>query len=146
MALVHCINCDARISEKALVCPKCGKAQTVICDECGTVVSPHQHEFCPECGNPDLLHSDDFNEHDDDNHIETEASFNELTFRVFIGISFGLWMGYLLTERFTKHAFLEFSPVMLVLCIFAMTFPRLFGFVMFVSIFYHIYVLILAMP
>jgi Zn finger protein HypA/HybF involved in hydrogenase expression len=59
VALVPCRNCGAKISEKALACPKCGskdphKEVAVSCSECGTELPVHHNGSCPECGNPDI--------------------------------------------------------------------------------------------
>ncbi len=60
MALVPCRKCEAKISERALACPKCGskephKASAIICSECRAELSIHHQGSCPECGNPDIL-------------------------------------------------------------------------------------------
>lgn len=62
MALIKCPECRKEISDKAIVCPQCGKtaacvdpaledAKSVICEECGAEI-PEGAAACPNCGNP----------------------------------------------------------------------------------------------
>lgn len=62
MALIKCSNCAKEISDKAKVCPKCGKSivlaspaleedKSILCEECGTEI-PEGMEACPNCGCP----------------------------------------------------------------------------------------------
>ncbi|MDM8564627.1 hypothetical protein QUF74_03145 [Candidatus Halobeggiatoa sp. HSG11] len=59
MALVECIECSTKISEKAVNCPKCGCTKPfnkteISCDECG-ISLPFNHDgVCSNCGNPDI--------------------------------------------------------------------------------------------
>ena len=61
MALAECLECKAKISDKANACPKCGSTDpfqknqpdtTGICPECGSKISTSVPE-CPECGCPE---------------------------------------------------------------------------------------------
>lgn len=55
MALVNCENCGAEVSDKAKVCPKCGKnikrdvASILVCPECGKEVDTTETQ-CSNCG------------------------------------------------------------------------------------------------
>jgi hypothetical protein len=54
MPLMSCPECDARISDKARFCPKCGfpvAEAFVTCPECNKRV-PRENDNCPECGCP----------------------------------------------------------------------------------------------
>jgi ribosomal protein L40E len=60
MALIHCPECNAQISDQAENCPKCGypmisqstiKSEMNICPECNAQVSMGA-ESCPKCGFP----------------------------------------------------------------------------------------------
>lgn len=59
MALVPCKECNAEISEKAKVCPKCGQedpiAKKIKCSECENMVVLSTEGACPICGNPEVL-------------------------------------------------------------------------------------------
>jgi RNA polymerase subunit RPABC4/transcription elongation factor Spt4 len=52
--LVFCRDCGSEISEKAVVCPKCGIQQRPItakkyCSDCGALIS-EKALLCPKCG------------------------------------------------------------------------------------------------
>lgn len=53
MALINCLECNAKISDKAKSCPKCGipieTINTKICFECNSVVEKEKG-ICPSCG------------------------------------------------------------------------------------------------
>ena len=60
MALIKCMFCGEEISDKAEVCPKCGKelrgrlaekSNYIKCEECGSLL-PEDTEVCPNCGFP----------------------------------------------------------------------------------------------
>jgi ribosomal protein L40E len=50
--LMGCPTCGARISKRALECPKCGQSPWADCKVCGARIST-QSESCSECGDPD---------------------------------------------------------------------------------------------
>ncbi len=59
MALIECIECSSKISDKALQCPKCGcevpvKQKTGMCSECSSYI-PMDSDICPECGFPNPI-------------------------------------------------------------------------------------------
>ncbi len=60
MALIKCMFCGEEISDKALICPHCGKdlaeekiqkESVFVCEECGTEI-PEGAKSCPRCGWP----------------------------------------------------------------------------------------------
>lgn len=52
MALIKCLECNKKISDKSENCPHCGhKNDNTTCPECGTVVKSSDNT-CPECGFP----------------------------------------------------------------------------------------------
>jgi two-component system chemotaxis response regulator CheY len=66
MALVNCVECGARISDKAVSCPKCGSLEPLErkgfgnCPECDTPLSIDA-PVCPNCGLPHPLSDIDLN-------------------------------------------------------------------------------------
>lgn len=58
MALIVCPGCGKEISDKAIVCPKCGytfqkdeQAKLIVCEECGSEFDDSL-DSCPNCGYP----------------------------------------------------------------------------------------------
>jgi len=50
--LMGCPSCQARISKRAQLCPKCGCSPYVACQICATRILANSSP-CPECGDPD---------------------------------------------------------------------------------------------
>ena len=53
MALITCVECGNKVSDKALSCPECGCPieLKITCFECGSSISD-KNEICPKCGVP----------------------------------------------------------------------------------------------
>ena len=53
MALIKCVECGNKISDKAECCPECGcpVELKITCFECGASIS-NKSEICPKCGVP----------------------------------------------------------------------------------------------
>ncbi|WP_353571990.1 hypothetical protein [Candidatus Albibeggiatoa sp. nov. BB20] len=153
MALIKCISCKAKISNKATHCPKCGNPQFVICEECKNDVSVYLKGDCPECGNPDIQNQIDdyFAEQEQiDNDAATELQHNstsntddEIKLRLFVGLYFSLLVPYWATEGFARHSLLELFPISLVLFVSGVLFPKVFGIITFFGIFFYLYQVII---
>jgi RNA polymerase subunit RPABC4/transcription elongation factor Spt4 len=66
MALINCVECDAKISDKAKACPRCGcpkqpEKDLVACRECEAII-PFDSSSCPGCGFPNPLTATDATE------------------------------------------------------------------------------------
>ena len=53
MALITCVECGNKVSDKAECCPECGcpVELKITCFECGASISD-KNEICPKCGVP----------------------------------------------------------------------------------------------
>ena len=53
MALIKCVECGNKVSDKAEYCPECGCPVEIRinCFECGASISD-KNEICPKCGVP----------------------------------------------------------------------------------------------
>jgi predicted RNA-binding Zn-ribbon protein involved in translation (DUF1610 family) len=149
MALIKCINCKAKISNKATNCPKCGNPQFVVCEECKSEVSVYLKGDCPECGNPEIQYQiDDYfasmEQIEDENNNEVSydsrsTTDDEIKLRLFVGLYFSLLVSYWATEGFTRHTLLELFPISLVLFVSGALFPKVFGIITFFGIFFYLY-------
>ncbi|OUD13557.1 zinc ribbon domain-containing protein [Thioflexithrix psekupsensis] len=54
-----------------------------------------------------------------------EQENRALLFRLLVGLGLGLLSGFLLTEGFVRHGFLEFLPIMVIVAAIGMAYPRL---------------------
>jgi len=151
MALIKCINCGAKISNKATHCPKCNNPQSVVCEECRREVSIYHKGACPECGNPDIqAQIDDYFaemdaiEHEEKQEPESQPPTDdeEIKLRLFVGLYFSLLVSYWATDGLTRHTLLEVFPISLVLFFSGVLFPRTFGLITFICIFAYLYQLI----
>jgi predicted RNA-binding Zn-ribbon protein involved in translation (DUF1610 family) len=148
MALIKCSSCRAKISDKATSCPKCGHPQFVVCDECQNEVSVYINSACPECGNPDIRYQiDDYfaqlEQVENEEESKSPITDDEIKLRLFVGLYFSLLLSYWASEGLTRHTLLELFPISLVLFVSGVLFPRVFGFITFVGIFFYLYQTIL---
>ncbi|MEK7990623.1 MAG: sigma factor-like helix-turn-helix DNA-binding protein, partial [Thiotrichaceae bacterium] len=98
---------------------------------------------------PDYKISSTINNKEDEVSKENELyniSDDEVKFRVFIGLYFSLLSGYLLTEGFIRYTLLEVFPISFILFLAGILFPRLFGSIIFISVFAYLYYLVSSLP